>query len=209
MLSKSKLVWRRLELDDSKESELVSAWNSSGLIFIERSELDGWIAYNVVASYFGYTKLDIRSGCRSVFWRNQFRGVRYDSTVRIGLVRGFSVISANWMTCTSLDSELKSATVHQIMGDLYIEDVDDAHCILLQHLESISPRKLTLYCSETLTVHRNLFPSIPGGFRSEFFGTLVVVIVAQKLRFVMCHSGFPGYSAGREVSQLVMPPEVD
>ncbi|KZV34247.1 hypothetical protein F511_21732 [Dorcoceras hygrometricum] len=162
MLSKHKLVWSRLELDDWKESELVSVWNSSGLVFVERSELDGSIVYIVVASYSGYAKLDIRSGCRSdVVWRNQIIGVQFDSIVQIVLVRGFSVDRPS-----SRVYYKPMATVHQIAEDLYMEDVDRAIAILLRHLENISSRELDIpaHLRTLATVHCNLFPLIPGGF---------------------------------------------
>ncbi|KZV32135.1 hypothetical protein F511_26470 [Dorcoceras hygrometricum] len=109
------------------------------------------------------------------------------------------------------------------IGEESKSDVDREIFILLQHLENISPRKHTIYCRETLTVHCGLFPSIPSGrrrsfeqgfgeleeereeatvcrlfvfrpigssvqvvlssFRSKLFGTFIMIIVAQKLRY--------------------------
>ncbi|KZV41913.1 hypothetical protein F511_17421 [Dorcoceras hygrometricum] len=59
------------------------------------------------------------------------------------------------------------------------KDFDRVLAITFQHFENISPRKHTLYCSETLTVHRDLFLQIAGG---------------RQLRL---EQGFSGYSAGR------------
>ncbi|KZV22111.1 hypothetical protein F511_11639 [Dorcoceras hygrometricum] len=147
MLSKRKLVWSRLELGDSKESELVSAWNSSGLVFVERSELDGWVAYIVVASYSGYAKLDIRSECRSDVARAD--SVRADLLAR-------DLVERRRLCDVSLDASW------MIAGDLYMEDVDRAIAVLLQHLENISSRELDIPARlrTQATVRRNLFPPI-------------------------------------------------
>ncbi|KZV26494.1 hypothetical protein F511_19791 [Dorcoceras hygrometricum] len=97
---------------------------------------------------------------------------------------------ANWMKCTSLNPELLVVTVHQIAGDLYMEGVDRAFTILLQHLENISPRfggleEGTRRSYSVLLVRISADWIFSSGFISELFGTLVVVIVAQKLRAVV------------------------
>ncbi|KZV53977.1 hypothetical protein F511_37040 [Dorcoceras hygrometricum] len=130
MLNVRKLVWSRLELDDLKESELVSAWNRSGLVFVEWSELDGWIAYILLSqATLGTLSWIFEAGSEA-----SLPGLQSNSTVRTGLAL------VDWK------SERKGATV----------------CYWFVFRPIGSSVQIVL-----------------SSFRSELFGTLVVVIVAE------------------------------
>ncbi|KZV40395.1 glutamate receptor 2.5-like [Dorcoceras hygrometricum] len=110
-------------------------------------------------------------------------------------------------------------TVHQITGDLFMEDIDLAISIPLQHLEYFSfvtlpsslskPLLFTItYFLRFLTVDDEALSKHHAVRTYDLLSFSVELTRVDRMR-VIERLGFPGYSTGRGGEQLVMSLEVD
>ncbi|KZV18432.1 hypothetical protein F511_19995 [Dorcoceras hygrometricum] len=115
--------------------------------------------------------------CVNQFWLSVRR------TVRAGWLDCLYIVVASYSEYAKLD--IRSGCRSDVVRRNQLRGAQSDSTVRIGLLD-IPARRRAL-----ATVHRNLFPPIPGGrrcsfeqgFRSELLGTLVVVIVAQKLRY--------------------------